>query len=219
MFISAPEDEIAELQARVIARLGEVMFASVEIVHERLVAAETPEATERLALAVNRLGRGVRQCLLVEAKLLKDRRAMAREAAVQAASQAAQAETAQVETRKAEVRAQVGRALVEACEGRDDADAAIDELELWIEVYARTGEFERRAPQELAARLAADLGIVFAPGETPPWAETPCAEPPPAEAPPDAAKPVAAPPTSPVPPGPRLIQAPDLGWRRAPDSS
>jgi len=62
-------NEMAERHGRMLARLAELSLSAAEILHERLVTAETNAEARDLGLALQRVSRSVRQTLLLEAKL------------------------------------------------------------------------------------------------------------------------------------------------------
>jgi hypothetical protein len=68
-----------ERQDAVLAELSELGLSLARELHARALAAETPVEAEKLALAFQRVSRGVRQTLALELKLDRDRRALDRE--------------------------------------------------------------------------------------------------------------------------------------------
>jgi hypothetical protein len=199
MGVSHP-DEMAERHGRMLARLAELSLSAAEILHERLVTAETNAEARDLGLALQRVSRSVRQTLLLEAKLEKDRRAAAREE-VQAAETAREGEVA---VRKVAVRHQFARVALEALEDRDEVDLLLEDLDEQLEGYVRGHDFEAAPIEALIGRICKDLGVELPADEAEP--EDAQIDPPPAGRPAAAAS-------------PRLVQMPDGGWAPVSDSS
>ncbi|HEV2594787.1 MAG TPA: hypothetical protein VGU01_06260, partial [Sphingomicrobium sp.] len=64
MFMVAPDpNDMTERQGRMLGRLAEINLAAAEILHGRLVVAQSDEAARDLALALQRVSRSVRQTL------------------------------------------------------------------------------------------------------------------------------------------------------------
>jgi hypothetical protein len=188
-----------------LARLAELSLSAAEILHERLVSAETNAEARDLGLALQRVSRSVRQTLLLEANLEKDRRAAAREDA--AAEQTAR--EACVAQRKVAVRHQFSRVALEALEDRDEADLLLEDLDEQLEGYVRDHDFDAAPMEALIGRICKDLGVEVPADEAEPddaQADDAQTDPPPAGR--DAA-----------PASPRLVQMPDGGWAPVSDSS
>jgi hypothetical protein len=144
--------EMAERHGRILARLAEVNLSAAEILHDRLAAAETNAEARDLGLALQRVSRSLRQTLLLEAKLERDRRTAARDAAEASDKQ-------QAIVRKAAVRQAVMRIALEACDSREDADELIDDLDPQLDDYVRTHDFEASSLDELVAVICQDIGL------------------------------------------------------------
>jgi len=193
----------AERAGRMLAEAAEIMLGAMRTLAVKLEAAETPEAAQAAALALQRANRGLRQTLLLESRLEIE----AAKAAERGAAEAAKAHEAEVAQRKLRVRLAVGREVYEACDSREDGDEMMGEIEDCLDDYVR-GHFDDLTVEALVALLIRDLGLE-GPDEACDEADDQAAE-----APDDPA------PDAPVPPAPpRLIQQPDLGWSPAPNSS
>jgi hypothetical protein len=215
--VTTPQ-EMAERHARGLAKLQEITLRACEVLGGRLEAAETPEATATVALSLQRMTRACRQAMLVEAKLMREARALGRE-------DVAAAEKAKVEAYKArKIRARHEASLIvaEACESAEDAESVMDEVEARLDGYLADPAYAGEDLAPLVHALCEDLGLEFKDAAEEPAApaDEPQAAPPadPSEA--DAPEFDAAPPQpEPPKPGPRLIQAPKFGWYPDPDSS
>jgi len=73
--------EMAERHARILRRLSEIGEAVAEKLADQVLSAETPEATAFAAAAFDRLARGLRLTLALEARLARQQRQEAREQA------------------------------------------------------------------------------------------------------------------------------------------
>lgn len=214
--------EMAERHGRGLARLQEISLSACEVLHQRLVEAETPEAAAAVALSLQRMTRACRQAMLVEAKLMKDARAMAREDA----EAAAQADRARIEARKARVRHAAAAYVAEACEGADDEAEVLERLDDQLADLALDPGFEATPIEALVAALCRQVGVELVHTPDAPAASGRAAQ----SASPDAMTPDTITPETKTPhaapgaaapqtPAPRLVQGPDFGWYGAPDSS
>ncbi|HEV2532519.1 hypothetical protein [Phenylobacterium sp.] len=148
-------DPMTERQGRMLGRLAEINLSAAEILHGRLVVAQSDEAARDLALALQRVSRSVRQTLLMEAKLARDARAEARADA----AHAEKARGAEAEARKASVRQAVGQVAMEACETLDAVDDLLTDLDEHLELYVACHDFEAGGVEGLAAAICKDLGL------------------------------------------------------------
>ncbi|THD79382.1 MAG: hypothetical protein E7812_09940 [Phenylobacterium sp.] len=210
---------MADRHGRMLAELAELTLDSVRGLHDRLVAAETPAEAQALGLTLARVSRALRQTLLLEAKLDKDRRAQASQDAADEAGVRARRVAAQVPVRKARVRRAVAVAAAESCESVEAAEDLMDDLELTLDDYVRAFDFETGTVEELIATLCEDLGIAPQDDDDPAGDDDAPndARPMTAETPPSPY--LGSVPLPPGPPKPNLIQMPDGGWAPGPDSS
>ena len=79
--------EMTERHARALAELAELCLASARDLAARQAAAEDPADAAVLAAALHKVGRSVRQCLALEARLLRERQRVERETRDDAAKQ------------------------------------------------------------------------------------------------------------------------------------
>lgn len=201
--MSTQAETRAERAGRMLAEAAEIMLGAMRGLGERLNEAETPEAAQGLAMALSRVNRGLRQTILLDARLEKDAQAQA----VAAEAQAAKAAEAALQSKKFKLRFAVSREVMEACESAEAAEPYLDELEEALDTYARAHDPEKQSFEDLVEMFLSDLG--FGPkGSADEAADEP-------------ADPAAAPeaPAPEEPSGPRLVQQPDFGWAPAADSS
>jgi hypothetical protein len=112
-----------ERQDAVLAELSELGLTLARELHARALAAETPQEADRLALAFQRVSRGVRQTSALELKIERDRR------------------TAEREDRDAEREAARRKALRQPCAADEDDEPVDPEV---AERQARVGDRFRR---------------------------------------------------------------------------
>jgi len=195
--MNASSETRVERASGMLAEAAGIMLGAMRTLSSKLEAAETPQDAAELALALQRVNRGLRQTLLLDSRL----EAEAQAAVQKRNAEAEKAREAAVAERKLRVRLAVGRKAYEGCDSREDADDLIAELDDCLDDYVR-GHFDELSIEALIALLLRDLGL-------PVPEEAAAAEAPSAPAAPE-----------PAPPAPlRLVQQPDLGWSPAPNSS
>jgi hypothetical protein len=212
-------EEMAERHARGLARLQEIALRACEGLQERLREAETAEAAATLALSLQRMARACRQAMLVESKLAREARTLARE-------DAAGAEKARVEARRRRMfraRLEAAHMVAEACETTEEAESLMDDAGELLEGLLDDPAYAGEDLGPLIEALREELGLNpdDEPPEAPEVAENEDASPASPREPESQAAPVITPAAAAEPPprGPRLIQGPDFGWYPAPDSS
>ncbi len=137
---------LADMDAR-----ADVIARGIE---DRIATAETAAEVRDLALAYQRVTRGIRQIIALEAKLDHEQRQAARQVHADA-ERAAQART---QHRKAHVQAAVERLIwTEAEPG--DAERLSDELDDLLDLEAFTPDFTDTAIDGMITRLAHTLGL------------------------------------------------------------
>ena len=104
---SPAQDQRAEQAARRLAEAADIMLGAMRNLAARLEAAETPQEACELGLALQRVNRGLRQTVLLDARLVRD----AAEAERRRAAGAEEARKARTKARAAELRRRV-RSLV-----------------------------------------------------------------------------------------------------------
>jgi hypothetical protein len=197
-----------ERQDAVLAELSELGLTLARDLHARALAAETPQEADRLALAFQRVSRGVRQTFALELKIERARRVAEREdaqaaaeaqrAAVQAAREAEPSFMQQRDTptdrRKSRVRNALTRLIWQEAEGDEDEIEILDaDLETRLYEASLREDFLDLPIETVIRQLKSDMGLS---GEL---RITACDAPPsPNPPPPDASDPVfdAAPPNT-----------------------
>jgi len=193
--MSTDTEGMAERHGRMLAEAAEIMLAAMHRLAERLEAAETPEAARDAGLALQRVNRGLRQTILLEAKLAKD----VAEAARRRDEQAEAARKADAKQASARLKVRARGLILEACDSREAAEPLLDDLEFWAEDYVAGAD--GASLDELVITLCRDLGIEFAPHELPPAMRAAASQRRAAEHPPP------------------LVQTADYGWAAASNSS
>ena len=119
--------------------------------------------------------RSVRQTLLLEARLAKDDRAMAREAETQARAEAKVAAQTLHARRRAKARATMSQILAERCESQEELDELCNELDFRLDQFIFAHDFEAEGFDALIDGLCRSLGRRLArvderriPGRIPP---------------------------------------------------
>jgi len=174
--MSAPPD-MAERHGAVLARLAELGLTLAERLHEQAMAADDLKTTADLGLAFHRISRSVRQTLALEARLERDRRRDAREAAASLAQGADDnipsagdliAEDRRVRQRIDDLRKALEPHIWTESEGeeRQDLFAMLDEI-LKYEIFEP--DFATQSLDEHIALICGDLRIPSpAPRASPP---------------------------------------------------
>jgi hypothetical protein len=147
--------EMAERHGRQLSRIAELATSLAEQLHADAMAATDPDGRARSAAAFHRIARAVRQTVALEARLLRERKALLREELAEARRR----EDARVSARKAKVRAGVVR-LIWTEHEQDDAEALEAELDERLDEHlVLDADFPDAPIEVLIARLAADLGL------------------------------------------------------------
>lgn len=172
-----------ERQDAVLAELSELGLTLARELHARALAAETTVEAEKLALAFQRVSRGVRQTFALELKLARARTAMDREVAVEALEEAvrlakaAEAEAKirpepspedmavmarrrRIESRKDRVKGALHRLIWNEAEG-DEAECEIldDDLDYRLSEAARRSDFLDLPIETLIRQIQSDMGL------------------------------------------------------------
>jgi len=169
-----------ERQDAVLAELSELGLTLARDLHARALAAESPQDADRLALAFQRVSRGVRQTFALELKIDRDRRACDREMAVSELEAAvrlareAEAEAkaappvdpavlearARVGSRKDRVKGALNRLIWTEAEGdEDEYDVLTEDLDHRLGEAARRRDFLDLPLETLILQLKADMGL------------------------------------------------------------
>ena len=169
-----------ERQDEVLAELSELGLTLARELHARALAAETPQDADKLALAFQRVSRGVRQTFALELKVERERRAADRDAAVEELEAAtrlareAEAEArapkpvdpaiaearARVRERKDRVRGALNRLIWTEAEGdEEERDVLVEDLGYRLDEAARREDFLDIPLDTLIRQLKLDMGL------------------------------------------------------------
>jgi hypothetical protein len=157
--------EMAERHGRVLAELAELGLTLARTLHEKALAAETPEAACELGLAFHRISRSVRQTLALEARLERERLRLVREAREERHAAERQRQDG-LPQRKARVRAAVERLIYTEAD-ETEIEALFEELEPCLAAAALTDDFVLGPVQAQVDRICADLGLAAGAGREP----------------------------------------------------
>jgi len=157
--MSEPAD-MSVRHAAILARLADVGERLAMKHAERALAADDPDVEAKATAAFHRAARSVRQCLALEARLVRDAARAAREDHDQIQREA----TAGRSRRRGHARAAVERLIWTESEDQIEAERLEAELDDLLDLEDFSGGFDDEAVPALIARLARDLGLP-APGE------------------------------------------------------
>jgi hypothetical protein len=161
--------EMLDRHAAALKVLAERALALACAVQERALAAETGAEMAELSLAFHRISRTVRQCLALEAKLVRDAERAAREAA----SEAERDGLGRARRRKDQLRSILRREIFAAAEDTDDDDdgdtagTRLEHLESLLDEDELSDDFLALPVADQIARLRYDLGLIEAELEDP----------------------------------------------------
>lgn len=170
-----------ERQDAVLAELSELGLTLARELHARALAAETTAEAEKLALAFQRVSRGVRQTFALELKIERERRAAereARDAEIQAARRQAlrlpyedEADDEPVDPELAEHQRQVGdrwrrvrgalnRLMWDEADGDEhEFEVLSEDLEARLDEVALRADFLDLPIDSLIRQIKADMGL------------------------------------------------------------
>jgi hypothetical protein len=172
-----------ERQDAVLAELSELGLTLARELHARAMAAETPQESDKLALAFQRVSRGVRQTFALELKLQRARREAEREvsmgeleeavrlakaAEADARSQpepsaedlAARARRKRIAGRKDRVKGALNRLIWNEAEGDEEEYEILgDDLDYRLSEAARRSDFLDLPLEALIRQIKSDMGL------------------------------------------------------------
>ncbi|MBS0332566.1 MAG: hypothetical protein JSS35_07350, partial [Proteobacteria bacterium] len=142
-----------------LAELSELGLSLARELHGRALAAETPAEADRLALAFQRVSRGVRQTFALELKIDRDRRACDRDRKAEDREEAVRLAQQAAEAREAEARAAAPEPLAPevarrraSIEARKTRVTQVMARLIWTEAEGDESEIEM-LDYDLAVRL------------------------------------------------------------------
>ena len=147
--------EMAERHAATLKRLAEAAERLAMKHAERALSCDDPKIEASATAAFHRAARSARQCLALEAKLVRDAEQGAREAR----SRADWAEFTQTETRKLQVKAATERLIWTEADDNDHAERLCNELDDLLEAEVLADSFLTEDLAPLIARLCKALGL------------------------------------------------------------
>jgi len=157
--MSIPPDT-ADRHARVLARLTELGLALAEQTFEDAQAAETPAERIESVKAFHTVSRSVRQCVALEARLVRQQAQDAREAErAQAAAPPRKPSGAEVSRRITAVRQAVTRVIWHEAEDDDSAAWLLDDLEDDLFGGCQRDDFCAEPLDDHIARLCVEMGL------------------------------------------------------------
>lgn len=153
--MSTSTEDMAERQGRMLAELSELTLKAARNLQERVVAAETHGEAAQLGLAFERVSRSLRQTLMLEAKLSRERRAAAQETALVAEK----AREARHRERRRLIELAAELVIAEASESPEQAEALMDDLEPRLDAYLLDPKLEGMSLDDLVGALRDDLDL------------------------------------------------------------
>jgi hypothetical protein len=150
--------DLADMTARHAATLARLADAGERLAMkhaERALSADDPDVEARATAAFHRAARSVRQCLALEAKLVRDAARAAREDH----NHTERETTARRLRRKLHARAAVGRLIWTEAENEIEAERFESEIDDLLDLEDFSEGFDDEAAEALIARLARDLGL------------------------------------------------------------
>jgi hypothetical protein len=148
-----------ERHKAVLMELAELGLSSARDLHRRQLAAETPEQAVRVAAALHRIGRSLRQTVALEAKLERDAKHGEREDALEEARQVVSLDKVRLARRRGQVQAAVERVAWNESETMDDFDTAKADLDELLDIEVQDDAFLAADPDLLIARLCKTMGF------------------------------------------------------------
>jgi hypothetical protein len=147
-----------EQHTAILAELAELGLSSARDLHARQLAAETPEQASRLAFALHRISRSIRQTLALQAKLERDARRTDLEDLV-IAQDAAKARKA---LRRDQVKATVERLIwIEHEKEGEDADHLVECLGELLAEDLLHDDFDAEPVEVHIAKMCEALGLPY----------------------------------------------------------
>jgi hypothetical protein len=158
--MKAPAD-MAERHGRILTELADLGLELARDLQVRARAASSETAAGDLARAFHNVARSVRQTLALEARLERDRKLAAREAAQEAARERID----RVQKRRGQVRDAVARLIWTEYEGEEAEDLA-DEAESLAFALSYEDDFLEAPIEASIARIREALGLSAEPSPT-----------------------------------------------------
>jgi hypothetical protein len=152
-------------QNAILGELAQLGLSSARDLHARQLAAETPEQASRLAFALHRISRSLRQTLALQARLERDAQRAEREDA----AEVVELDKRRFEKRKAQVKAAVESLIWTEAESPEAYETFSLELEDLLAIETQDAEaFEDEPVDDQIARLCSRIGLQIPPPDDPP---------------------------------------------------
>jgi hypothetical protein len=158
LFMSTPVT-MHERHAAILARLADLGEQLAAKHAQRALEADDPEIEARATTAYHRAARSVRQCLALEAKLVRDAARAEREDRDHAQRQA----SAQRDRRRVHARTAVARLIWTESEDDLEAERLESELDDLLDLDRFAEGLDDETAEALIARLCRDLGLTAPP--------------------------------------------------------
>ena len=143
--------------AATLARVAEAAERLAMKHADRALAADDPEVEACATAAFHRATRSLRQCLALEAKLVRDAARFEREARLDVS----RAERARSERHKAHVKKAVERLIWTEAETTEIAERLCDELDDLLDIEEFSDAFAEEPVEAHVVRLCAELGVIL----------------------------------------------------------
>ena len=147
--------ELSEHHKAILTELAELGLSSARDLHARQLAAETPEQAVRLANALHRVSRTIRQTLALETRLERDPIRGDREATDHVVS----LDRARLAKRRGQIQAGVERVLWSETEELDAYTDLREDLGELLDIESKDEAFLTHDPDVLIAQLCEQLGF------------------------------------------------------------
>jgi len=149
----------AERREEILGELAEWMHAAAREAQRRLLEAETTDEFVKLTASLAKLGRGVRQSILVHRKLETERVAADRQSGETAARARAVSEAMPRQAKRVRLRTAITRHVWNELEDDEEAELFCDDLDARLDELEETDDFLEAPLDGLIAQLCRDLGF------------------------------------------------------------
>ena len=155
--------EMTERHARVLAELAELCLVSARDLAAKQLATEDPADSASLASALHKVGRSARQCLALEARLLREGKLADRETRDDAQRQ----RTFQTQKRRAQVQSALGQLIWDEYD-RPEAEALEMVVDDRLDAEELADAFTTEPLEAQVERIRKSIGLTQAAPETEP---------------------------------------------------
>ena len=166
----APAPNLQEMTARHTATLARIAALAEQMAAkhaERMLSTDDPEVEAKATMAFNRVTRSLRQCLALEAKLVRDAVRFERDTQLDLSHRA----DATSLRRKVHVKRAVERLIWTEAETSDIGEQLCGELDDLLDIEEFAAGFTEEPVDAQIARICADLGVVLTDTQSPYYRE------------------------------------------------